>query len=96
MYKNNISDLLVTTLSPRVKRKLQQENNVIVVSHLDDILKEKGIDYQTLGWLTGLRGTTISEIARCKKSSINLSHIVMIMKALNITDITKIVDIKFI
>lgn len=53
-----------------------------------------GLTQKDLSKLTGIRESTISEICRNSKTTINLEHLAKIMKALNITDMNSIMEIK--
>jgi putative transcriptional regulator len=57
---------------------------------LKELLIERNLTQKELAKLTGLREATITAIARNTTSAINKEHLVKIMKALNITEITRI------
>lgn len=57
-----------------------------------DILNERGITQKELSKMTGIRESTISEICRGCRSGINLQHLSTIAEALNIKDISKLID----
>lgn len=60
---------------------------------LKDILKEKNITQKELAEMTGLREATISELANNSRNAINKDHLILIMKALNITDLNRIINL---
>lgn len=57
-----------------------------------DILRERGISQKELAKMTGIRESTISEICRGCRSGINLQHLATIAEALDISDISKLLD----
>ncbi|MGE6504394.1 helix-turn-helix domain-containing protein [Bacillus wiedmannii] len=66
-----------------------------VVNRLGELLKERGMSQGDLSRLTGIRVATINEIANIKKTNVNMLHIVPIMIALRITDMTEIFYVEF-
>ncbi|PGM50851.1 helix-turn-helix domain-containing protein [Bacillus thuringiensis] len=85
---------------------LNQNTNVVVtdllektphriVNRLGELLREREMSQGDLSRLTGIRVATINDIANIKKLNINWLHIVPIMIALRITDITEIISVEF-
>ncbi|HFJ9448176.1 MULTISPECIES: helix-turn-helix domain-containing protein [Bacillus cereus group] len=66
-----------------------------VVNRLGELLKERGMSQGDLSRLTGIRVATINEIANIKKTNVNMLHLVPIMIALRITDMTEIFYVEF-
>ncbi|WP_050750226.1 helix-turn-helix domain-containing protein [Oceanobacillus iheyensis] len=62
---------------------------------LDSILIDRNMTQFQLHKLTGIRMATISEFINGKKGSVNFVHLVTIMAALRITDISEIISVKF-
>ncbi|MBT2599710.1 helix-turn-helix transcriptional regulator [Oceanobacillus sp. ISL-74] len=62
---------------------------------LDNILIDRNMTQFQLHKLTGIRMATISEFINGKKGSVNFVHLVTIMAALRITDISEIISVKF-
>ncbi|MFS0750016.1 helix-turn-helix domain-containing protein [Oceanobacillus sp. 1P07AA] len=62
---------------------------------LDGILVDRNMTQGQLHKLTGIRMATISEFVNGKKGSVNFIHLVSIMAALRITDISEIISVKF-
>lgn len=61
---------------------------------LKELLKEKEMTQKELSEATGLRPTTISEIARNNRTTINKEHLEIVMKALGVKEISEIVEYK--
>ncbi|MFD1337261.1 helix-turn-helix domain-containing protein [Oceanobacillus iheyensis] len=62
---------------------------------LDSILIDRNMTQFQLHKLSGIRMATISEFINGKKGSVNFVHLVTIMAALRITDISEIISVKF-
>lgn len=67
----------------------------VIVNNLGDILKERGLSQGDLSRLTGLRVATLNDFINMKKTSINLTHLVPIMIALRISDMSEIIRVEF-
>ncbi|MGD2278167.1 helix-turn-helix domain-containing protein [Bacillus wiedmannii] len=85
---------------------LNQNTNVVVtdllqktphrvVNRLGEILKEREMSQGDLSRLTGIRVATINDFANMKKLNVNWLHVVPIMIALRITDLSEIVYVEF-
>lgn len=61
---------------------------------LKEILAERGITQKTLAQMTDLRANTISDITRNKLDSVNRTHLAIIAKALEITDLNELLYIE--
>jgi predicted XRE-type DNA-binding protein len=94
MVKVNIQNLLFTQVGNNVKNLLDNANIIYVTSKLNDILKERNLNYHQLAELTGVRSNTISDIANLRKTKIAPAHVAAIMLALKLTDIRDIIDIQ--
>ncbi|MEK5205335.1 helix-turn-helix transcriptional regulator [Bacillus sp. FSL R10-2789] len=66
-----------------------------VVNRLGELLKERGMSQGDLSRLTGIRVATINDFANMKKTNVNMLHLVPIMIALRITDMTEIFYVEF-
>lgn len=93
MVRVIIQNLFFAQAGDRMREKLSK-NKVFVTSKLNDILKNKGMSYQDLSNISGVRRNTISEIANLKKTKVSPAHIAAIMVALNISDMRDIVNIE--
>lgn len=61
---------------------------------LADVLNERGLTQKDCVEMTGLRAATISEIANNRRSSVNREHLGIIAKALNITDVSELLEFR--
>lgn len=67
--------------------------NTRIITKLGDILRARNITQAQLADMTGLRPSTISEIVRDSRTTINKEHIARIADALNIDDIRELIDL---
>lgn len=61
---------------------------------INEILHNKGISLRELSRLTDIRHAALSELANNKRENVNFGHIERIAEALNITDISEIIELK--
>lgn len=61
---------------------------------LKDVLNERRISQKELAKKTNLRESTISDICRNSKTVMNFEHMEKIAEALEITDITELIEMK--
>jgi putative transcriptional regulator len=61
---------------------------------LKQILEAKGINQKVLAQMTGIREATISELVTDKRGAYNKEHLLKVMKALNITELSEILEVK--
>ncbi|MEC3420526.1 helix-turn-helix transcriptional regulator [Bacillus thuringiensis] len=66
-----------------------------IVNRLGELLREREMSQGDLSRLTGIRVATINDIANIKKLNVNWLHIVPIMIALRITDMSEIISVEF-
>jgi len=59
-----------------------------------DILEQRNITQLQLAEMTGIRAAGISDICRNQQKAINRDHIIRIAKALNIEDISEIIEFR--
>lgn len=59
---------------------------------LKQLMDQKNMTQKHLAVLTGLRESTISDIARNSRTGINFAHLSKIAEALKVTDISEIID----
>lgn len=64
----------------------------MVRNRLKTLLELKGLTQKEFAEITGIRQSTISELCRNSKSVMNLEHLEIIMKALNITDFNEVFE----
>ncbi|MDZ5473272.1 helix-turn-helix transcriptional regulator [Bacillus sp. 31A1R] len=58
---------------------------------IDEILRDRGMNQKDLCELSGLRPTTVSEMVRGVRTSVNLKHLETIMNSLDIEDFNQII-----
>ncbi|MCO0597349.1 helix-turn-helix transcriptional regulator [Peribacillus butanolivorans] len=59
-----------------------------------DIIEQRNITQLQLAEMTGIRAAAISDFCRNQQKAINRDHIVRIAKALNIEDISEIIEFR--
>lgn len=59
-----------------------------------DVLEQRNITQLQLAEMTGIRAAGISDICRNQQKAINRDHIVKIAEALNIEDISEIIEFR--
>ena len=57
-----------------------------------DLLEERNITQKKLAQIAGIRESTISDIVRGTRTVINFEHLSRVAEALEIDDISKIID----
>ena len=62
--------------------------------NLRKLLQEKNVTQLELSQLTGIRQATISEIVNRRRRSVNLNYLESIMKVLEITDISRLIQLE--
>ncbi|MGG3561616.1 helix-turn-helix transcriptional regulator [Neobacillus rhizosphaerae] len=60
---------------------------------LKDLLERKGISQKELAKATGLREATISELVNDTRSAYNKKHLLTIMEALKVTDLSEVLEV---
>ncbi len=60
---------------------------------LKEVLEKRGLNQMQLAEMSGVRRPSISELATGARTTINKQHLLKIMEALNITDITEILEV---
>lgn len=70
--------------------------SVVVKIKLKEVLIERGMTQSELAKLSGLSETAISMFTRGQGISINKEHLAKIASALNITNISEILELEFI
>ncbi|MCM3705850.1 MULTISPECIES: helix-turn-helix domain-containing protein [Cytobacillus] len=60
---------------------------------LDEVLKNKDLTQKQLAEMTGLRAASISELYNNQRTSINKEHLQKIAEALNINDISELLEL---
>ena len=75
--------------------KVCEEASIYFTFKLADRMEERNLTVRALAEITGLRLATISDLMTGKKQSINLHHILILMIALRITELTDLISIEF-
>ena len=68
------------------------KKNYTVKLKIKEILEERNITQKYLASMSGIRESTISDIVRGTRTVINFEHLSKIAEALDITDISKLID----
>ena len=68
--------------------------NSTVRIRLKELLDERNIKQKDLSIKSGIRESTISDICRGTKTVINFKHLARIADALEITEITELIELK--
>lgn len=61
---------------------------------LKEVLSERGMSQVELAEKTGLTRTVISELATNRRTAVNREHITKVIRALEITDMNEIFEVK--
>ncbi len=70
--------------------------SVVVKIKIKEVLAERGMTQSELAKLSNLTETAVSKFVRGQGISINKEHLEKIASALNITDISEILELEFI
>ncbi|MHC5291108.1 helix-turn-helix domain-containing protein [Bacillus licheniformis] len=71
---------------------LNQFPDFTIKCRLPEILKDRGMNLTELSALTGIRVSALSEFCNMKRSTISLSHLIVIAKVLRLTDISSLIE----
>ena len=63
---------------------------------LKEVLEKRGVSQKELSRMTGIREGTISELANDSRSVYNKKHLIKIMDALNIVELSDILELRVI
>jgi putative transcriptional regulator len=61
---------------------------------LAEILEERNITRTALAEMTGLRPNVVSEICNNQRTTVNREHLARIAKALEITDVSRLLELR--
>lgn len=61
---------------------------------LAEILEERSITRTALAEMTGLRPNVVSEICNNQRTTVNREHLARIAKALEITDVSRLLELR--
>ena len=79
--------------SPKVK-ELALTENVAIHFKLDEAVKKRGITIHKLSTITGIRPATLSTYTVGNPTVINSAHLMAIIVALRVTDISELFEIQ--
>ncbi|MGG1678439.1 helix-turn-helix domain-containing protein [Neobacillus sp. NRS-1170] len=61
---------------------------------LKELLERKGLQQKELAQMTGLREATISELVNDTRGAYNKNHLLTIMEALNLTELSDLLEVR--
>jgi len=70
------------------------KRNYIFHLRIKEILEKRNLTQKELAEMSGLRTASISEMANNSRTVINKAHLAKIMDALDITDLSEILELK--
>lgn len=81
---------------PDITKELVKSEPIRITWHLKERMIERGINLKELEELTGIQGHTLSRYSNNKQSfsTVNIVHIIALMIALRLTDMTEILTIR--
>lgn len=80
--------------SNQVIKDLVLSENVKVVFKLEQLIKERNLLMKDLAEITGIRAGTLSDYAKGNPAVINSGHLLAMITALRITDISELLEIQ--
>lgn len=89
---NEIEIKLNGKTNEKVQGQLSTFPDFALRCKLGQVLKQRGMKMQELSDLTGIRIATISEMVNMKRSTLNVPHLIVIAKALRITDVSELFE----
>ncbi|MFT8313281.1 MAG: helix-turn-helix transcriptional regulator [Clostridium sp.] len=95
MRRPNIDSIRHSSINDTILNIINSVDGITITSRLDDALAERGLSQKDLAEITGLRQASISELIKGDKTSLNKLHIIVVMIALRITDMSEILSIEF-
>lgn len=81
-------------LSPILVHVASGLEDIEYISKLEDILQSRGLTQKDLSELTGLPISAITDWVGGKSSTLNKVHILSLMNALKLTDVTELFEIR--
>ena len=95
LRRPNIDSIRHSSINDTILNIINSVDGITITSRLDDALAERGLSQKDLAEITGLRQASISELIKGDKTSLNKLHIIVVMIALRITDMSEILSIEF-
>ena len=68
------------------------KNEYVVKLKVREAIEKRGITQKKLAEMSGIRESTISDIVRGTRTVVNFEHLSKIAEALEISDITELID----
>jgi predicted transcriptional regulator len=81
------------SLNERSIEWLEKSPATVIRCRLGEILGNRGMTQTELSLLTGLRQASISDLVHNRKTTLNTQHLLVIMLALDITDLSEMIEI---
>lgn len=69
-----------------------KKNSYSIKLKVKDLIEVRGITQKKLAQMSGIRESTISDIVRGTRTVINFEHLSKIAEALEVTDISQLID----
>lgn len=69
-----------------------EKNSYSIKLKVKDLIEVRGITQKKLSQMSGIRESTISDIVRGTRTVINFEHLSKIAEALEVTDISQLID----
>lgn len=95
MKRANIEEIMHGSTNTEIKNCIESVPSVRIVSRLDEALESREMTQIQLSAITGIRPSTISDYVNGNKSVVNKAHLMAIMVALRLTDVTQILSIEY-
>lgn len=95
MKKMSLESLIHGSVNDSILEVINSVPNLKFVSKLDEALEARGLTQAKLSVLTGLRPATISDFLAGEKGAITKSHLITMMIALRITDVSELIGFDF-
>lgn len=68
------------------------KSNYVIRLKVRELLEERNITQKKLAQMSGVRESTISDIVRGTRTVINFEHLSKVAEALEVTDISQLID----
>lgn len=78
----------------QISENLEKFPDYVIECNLAEILANRGITQKEFSLLTGVPVGALSEFSNLKRSTINLTHLLVIIQTLRLTDISELFKIK--
>lgn len=72
---------------------LQEFPDIELKCKLLEIMQDRGLTFLELSELTGIKGAALSDFAKLNRSSISVTHIIILMSVLRLTDLSELFEV---